>query len=153
MHIFFYLQNIRFPFHCVWQNIWFAVPHFESIMGDNWGAGLSHNLHILKHILSTAHRMANSLNFGTNTFSSKWPWFCLSAYLIYLKMGGCLNYDSFVINVSVIIGRVDKWQLKLTGCHKIYSFFCKLPLFSLFKALFSCLIHLASIRTRFSSFS
>ena len=78
---FFYLENIRFPFHCVWQNIWFAVPHFESIVGDDWGAGLGHNLHILKHIVfdlklmgrqrQRVSKMANSLNFGTDTFSTK----------------------------------------------------------------------------------
>ena len=55
--IFFYLENIHFPFHCLQRNIWFAVPCFESIMGDVQGAGLSHN------------QMANSLNFGTNTFN------------------------------------------------------------------------------------
>ena len=27
-------------------------------------------------------QMVNSLNFGTDTFSLKWPWFCLLAYLV-----------------------------------------------------------------------
>ena len=31
---------------------------------------------------SAANQMANSLSFGTNAFSTKWPWFCLSAYLV-----------------------------------------------------------------------
>ena len=38
--IFFYLENIRFPFHRVGQNIWFAVPRFESIIGEDWAPGL-----------------------------------------------------------------------------------------------------------------
>ena len=33
--IFFYLEIICFPFHHVQQNVWFAVPRFESIVGDN----------------------------------------------------------------------------------------------------------------------
>ena len=38
--IFFYLENIRFPFHRVGQNIWFAVPRFESIVGEDWAPDL-----------------------------------------------------------------------------------------------------------------
>ena len=31
---------------------------------------------------SADDQMVNSLNFGTDTFSLKWPWFCLLAYLV-----------------------------------------------------------------------
>ena len=37
----------------------------------------------------------------------------------YLKVGGCLYFDCFVINIYVII----RWQLKFAGCHKFCSFF------------------------------
>ena len=50
--IFFYLENIHFPFYHVQQNIWFAVPRFESIVGNNWAPGLGLSLHVLKHIVS-----------------------------------------------------------------------------------------------------
>ena len=38
--IFFYLENICFPFHRVGQNICSAVPRFESIVGEDWAPGL-----------------------------------------------------------------------------------------------------------------
>ena len=97
--IFFYLENICFPFHRVWQNIWFAVPIFESIDGDDWAPGLGHSLCVLKHIISNLRLiylkgkrlsersplMTKFFELGSNTFSPKWRCFGLSAYLVECK--------------------------------------------------------------------
>ena len=65
--IFFYLENIRFPFHRVGQNIWFAVPCFESIVGKDWAPGLGWT----------------SVSSNTNgQFSKLQHWHCLLAYLV-----------------------------------------------------------------------